>query len=290
MAALDIFYADFNDVNFYVEDDEQENLYWEILRKLFRGVKIARIFPLGGKPAVLQHAASAANQCIKCFRAYIVDRDFDHLLGKQFVHPNVFYLDRFCVESHLLEPSALVELVIENHPRRRRADVEVELSLDSQIPSFYSCLRPLFTLFLCAQSLNLGVRNCSSPPEAFCEPRRLWQLKGSAIISYKGELIAAAGAIGLSPDEFQSHCDLASSRASTVSDYELVCGKFVAAMLFHYVKSKYRLGSMTFESFAYRLAKNCTLRSMRAFAVRVRAGMRSHRAGSANPREQQQNA
>jgi len=55
------------------------------------------------------------------------------------------------------------------------------------------------------------------------------------------------------------------------SDYELVSGKFVAAMLFHYIKSEYNLGSMTFESFVYRLAKNCTLRSMREFAERVRA-------------------
>ena len=43
MAALDVFYSDFNDVNFYVEDDEQENLYEAILRKLFSRLKIVRI-------------------------------------------------------------------------------------------------------------------------------------------------------------------------------------------------------------------------------------------------------
>src|SRR5690242_16106460 len=87
MAALDIFYADFNDVNFYVEDEEQENLYFAVLGKLFRSLRIARIFPLGGKPAVLQHATASANEQVDVFRAYIVDRDFDHLVGKEFEHP-----------------------------------------------------------------------------------------------------------------------------------------------------------------------------------------------------------
>jgi hypothetical protein len=271
MAALDIFYDDFNDVNFYVEDQEQENLYLEIFRKLFAGVRIARIFPLGGKPAVLKHATSEANECISCFRVYVVDRDFDFLLGRQFEHPNVFYLDRFCIESQLLEPAAAVEVVVENHPKRRRTEIETRLSLDAQISSLYNSLRPLFAQFLCAQLLDSGVRNCSLPPEAFCKPKRLWELRPTATAGFRSELIAEAVANGLGLDQHESQFELASARARMASDYELVSGKFVAAMLFHYIKSEYNLGSMTFESFVYRLAKNCTLRSMREFAERVRA-------------------
>lgn len=276
MAALDIFYADFNDVNFYVEDQDQENLYYEIFRKLFKNVRITRIFPLGGKSAIFQHATSEANRGIKCFRSYIVDRDFDHLLGKQFEHPNVFYLDRFCIENHLLEPAAIVEMVIENHPKRKRTDVKIKLSPDSKIRNLYRSLRPLFELFFCAQFLNLTVKNCSSPPEVFCEPRRLWKLNDAAISKYRETLEETAEANGLDSHMFDSQFDLAIACASTASNYELVSGKFAAAMLFHYIKSEYSLGSMTFESFVYRLAKSCTLRSMQAFASRVRAGLRSH--------------
>ena len=84
MPLSDVFYTDFNDVNFYVEDGEQENLYEVILRKLFSGLKIARIFPLGGKTAVFQRAPSGHNDNIRNFRAYIIDRDFDFLPGTQF--------------------------------------------------------------------------------------------------------------------------------------------------------------------------------------------------------------
>ena len=65
-------------------------------------------------------------------------------------------------------------------------------------------------------------------------------------------------------------------RVGRVSNYTLVSGKFVTAMVFHYVKARYSLGSMTFESFVYRLAKNSELSSMRPFAARVRTALRNH--------------
>jgi hypothetical protein len=279
-AALDIFYADFNDVNFYVEDEQQENLYQEIFRKLFHRIRITRIFPLGGKAAVRQHATSSSNGGIKRFRAYVLDRDFDYFLGKQLKHPNVFYLDRFCIENHVLEPSAVVELVIENHPKKKRAEVKAALSLDAQLPTLYRSARPLFTLFFCAQRLDLGVKNCSSPPEVFCKPGRLWELDDAAIIRYEAELKAAARAKVLDPPLVEPKSDTRLSRAARAPDYELVSGKFIAATLFHYVKSRYSLGSMTFESFVYRLTKNCDLRSMRPFGARVRAGAQAHASNS----------
>jgi hypothetical protein len=290
MAALDIFYSDFNDVSFYVEDEGQENLYEEILKKLFSRLRVAPIFPLGGKAAVLQHATSTSNDGIRCFRAYLVDRDFDHLLGKRLEHPNVFYLDRFCIESHLLEASAVVEVVIENHPKRRRADIAAALSLDVQLSSIYGCLRPLFMLFFCAQCLDLGVKNCSLPPEAFCKPRRLWELNDASIVRYERELKTAAQAKLLDPPIVDPQSDVRLSRAARASDYALVSGKFVAAMLFHYVKSKYSLGSMTFESFVYRVAKNSALLSMRPLATRVRASVRAHAANSAIASRKQSDA
>ena len=64
MAALDVFYSDFNDINFYVEDQEQEKLYEIIFKRLFPRLKITRIFPLGGKAAVIEHASSDANETV----------------------------------------------------------------------------------------------------------------------------------------------------------------------------------------------------------------------------------
>jgi hypothetical protein len=49
LAARDVFLEQFNDVNFYVEDEKQENFYLEVFRTLFPKIAIAQIFGLGGK-------------------------------------------------------------------------------------------------------------------------------------------------------------------------------------------------------------------------------------------------
>ncbi|MFP5237338.1 MAG: DUF4435 domain-containing protein [Acidobacteriota bacterium] len=277
-SALDVFYVDFNSVNFYVEDEDQENLYFEILGKLFGSAKFNRIFPLGGKPAVLEHARSDENQCIDAVRVYILDRDFDFFLGKNCEHPNVFYLDRFCIESHLLEPQAIIELVVESEPKLKRQEIEKALNLEAELTRAYRDARPLSTLFLCAQLLELGIRNTSSAPEAFCAPKRLWEIDEAAIERYEKKMREAATTVAQST---LGHCfERAGELAASADDFCLVSGKFVAAMLFHYVKNNYKLGSITFESFIYRVAKSCTLSSMQQFAQRINAAVQGHSAAA----------
>ena len=49
----DILYSQFNDINFYVEDTDQEHFYFNILSKLFPNVSFEKIFPLNGKDNVV---------------------------------------------------------------------------------------------------------------------------------------------------------------------------------------------------------------------------------------------
>lgn len=48
----DILYKQFNNIEFYIEDTEQENLYFQILKKMFPDIKFEKIFPLNGKKNV----------------------------------------------------------------------------------------------------------------------------------------------------------------------------------------------------------------------------------------------
>lgn len=54
LKGIDIFYTQFNDVNFYIEDEDQENFYHSILKKLFPEIRLDKIFPLRGKDNVLE--------------------------------------------------------------------------------------------------------------------------------------------------------------------------------------------------------------------------------------------
>ena len=41
-----VLYKQFNDIEFYIEDTEQENLYYHILKIIFPQIKFEKIFPL----------------------------------------------------------------------------------------------------------------------------------------------------------------------------------------------------------------------------------------------------
>src|ERR1035441_10098210 len=84
--AQSVFYVQFNDVDFYVEDAEQENFYFCILKKLFPDVRFENIYPLGGKPHVIAHATN--NQAERK-SVYLLDKDFDDLLKRIHKQANV---------------------------------------------------------------------------------------------------------------------------------------------------------------------------------------------------------
>ena len=267
-AALDIFYAEFNDINFYVEDDDQENLYEVILNKILPEISIRRIFPLGGKQAVLRHAASDTNERIDVFRAYLLDKDFDDFMGQQVQHPNIFYLDLFCIENYLLEESGLIEIVIENHPKKKRGEVSAQLAIQAATNDIFEKLRPLFVLFFCVQYCELPLKNCGASPEAFCRPKKLWEVDDRVVARYTAQVEEALLEKGRPPLD-SLNLDPRVSEANCAAVHSLVSGKYVATLLFHYIKSQYSLGSMTFDSFIFRLAKNCSLHSLRALGERI---------------------
>ena len=76
LAGQDILYKQFNDVEFYVEDFEQEHLYYNILKNLFPDVQFEKIFPLNGKKNVIDASKLTIDSKTKI---YIVDLDFDKI-------------------------------------------------------------------------------------------------------------------------------------------------------------------------------------------------------------------
>jgi hypothetical protein len=78
LSGQDILYTQFNDIEFFVEDTEQEHFYFNILKKLFPDLKFEKIFPLNGKKNVSDAAILNIGNNKK---VYIVDLDFDHILN-----------------------------------------------------------------------------------------------------------------------------------------------------------------------------------------------------------------
>ena len=98
--AEDIFYFQFNDVSFYIEDEDQENFFFCVLKNLFSDIKIEKIFPLNGKDNVIRESTNNLGNKKK---VYIVDKDFDDILCRIKTNDNLFYLERYSIENHLIE-------------------------------------------------------------------------------------------------------------------------------------------------------------------------------------------
>lgn len=270
-AALDIFYIDFNDVNFYVEDEDQENLYEVILGKLFPELDICRVFPLCGKKNVLIHASDPANVNSIVKSIYIVDKDFDDFLNRKVNDERIFYLEQYCIENYLVDPSAIINVVIETHPKKKPVEINTSLMLDEVILDTLNSLRPLFHLFYCVQSFDLGLKNCKSKAEEFCDSKSLWKISEDRLMNYTAKVIKEAAKRNIVPPLNDPLNDERSALAREAEAHSLVSGKFLLTMLFHYVKAKYSLGAITFESFTFRVAKNSELSSLKPFSDKIRA-------------------
>jgi hypothetical protein len=268
LAASDVFYRDFNDYSFYVEDSEQENLYFDILKKLFPNVSLEKIFPLGGKPNVLAHSKDEANQLISN-RIYLLDKDFDDLLGTKEDIAGVFYLDEFCIENYLLDEEAIVEVVLETHPKEKRDDIRKHLSLATIIPAIAGDLKPLFALFFLAQTEGLKIANCGTKPEKFCNKKQLWRTCPTLVGAYSSEISSRCKASSCEQPAAALSTDPRLHHFFATADGKVISGKFWLAMLFHYVKSRYKLGSISFESFVFRTAKSCSFVGLRALADEI---------------------
>jgi hypothetical protein len=124
------FFRQFNDIDFYVEDEDQESLYKEILSKLIPEVRFVKVFPLNGKPNLLKHAATNSSTRKS---VYLADKDFDDLLKKKIPLNNIIYLERYSIENYLVESSALMKLIISCKPRLTDQRIADKISLDNFI-------------------------------------------------------------------------------------------------------------------------------------------------------------
>jgi len=185
LAGLDIFYTQFNDVNFYIEDEEQENFYFEIFRKLFPDINLNKIFPLRGKDNVIKKAKKHNGDKKKVF---LVDKDFDDLLGKSKAQPNLFYLEKYSIENYLINIDCFIEYVIEEKPKIKRKLVSKKLKFDEFKKEACNFFYELTLLHILVQSKDIRIQNASNPPEKYLQFGPNITLKLTEILKYKSDI------------------------------------------------------------------------------------------------------
>jgi hypothetical protein len=267
--AQSVFFTQFNDVDFYVEDEHKESLYFSILSRLFPGVRIERIFPLGGKTAVIDHAQLPSRARKK---VHIIDKDFDDLLGKAIELPTLIYLERYSIENFILEPIAICQYIVSEKPTLTEAKVKTSFDIASFSRQTIADLRRLFFCFFMVQKHELGFENTSLSVARFSKSKQRWVVDQSLIKSYESKVAAAAA---------QNGVDLAEERTRYAAAFELnrrtrfsgcnISGKYIVALLLQRISTTFRVPGTNIDSATYRIAEYCTLIELRTFQNQVKS-------------------
>ncbi len=162
----DVIWSQFNDINFYVEDIDQENFYLQVLRKLFPAVKLNRIFPLGGKDIVITEAKKSLRNKRKVF---LLDLDFDEILNRKEVIKNVFYLKKYSIENYLLDNDGIYELIREENPKIKTVDIKAKFNLSDFANECYNLFNLLSCHFLIINKYELGLNYLKIEPHRDCD-------------------------------------------------------------------------------------------------------------------------
>lgn len=112
-----IMYKNNNDIIVFVEDEKMEYFYNKLFERLLveDDIVIQTVFPLNGKHNIID-TYNFHNEELKLIVQnkpifYLVDGDFDSLIRKEemIIDNNFIYLNKYNIESYLLQEYALVE-------------------------------------------------------------------------------------------------------------------------------------------------------------------------------------
>lgn len=154
LAGQNLLYAQFNDIEFYVEDTEQEHFYFNVLKKLFPHLQFEKIFPLNGKTNVkIDARANVGNKK----KVYITDLDFDHILGTIEDLDNLFYLEKYSIENHLFSKTAIYESIRMKNSKLKDEDIDALFDYNALLESAANCLKEIASAFVIIQQHSLGL-------------------------------------------------------------------------------------------------------------------------------------
>lgn len=271
LAARDIFSFGFEEIFFYVEDEEQENLYENIFNRCFPKINKFKVFPLKGKSNVLDHAVSFQPQLGAVARIYVLDKDFDDLLETKVIASNIFYLDYYCLENLFIDEYSLVQLAIEERPRRNARELKEAIQFFPTMHGWIPVLDKLHRAFYLAQKFELPLKNCDLPPEFFGEkgnPGNIDQLKIDNYISNVKEALIDKNLIDSDADyEELSRKSFGSGRKFV----KHINGKFLMKLWYHRMRACDAASNMRIESMTIRLSKMSDLKRLKSFRRKVNA-------------------
>jgi hypothetical protein len=101
------------DIDVYIEDANDEVFYTHVLKRVAaQSVRIARVFALGGRAAVVGAAQNGLGSPRRCL--YLIDGDLEWVLGRPApLAPGLYRLEAYCIENLIIDEKAAAALLVE---------------------------------------------------------------------------------------------------------------------------------------------------------------------------------
>ncbi len=229
-------FNDYNEIHIFIEDEGFENLYNVLLKK--HDIRVEKIFSRNGKSSILKSATLCDDE--KCI--FIIDRDWDDLLGITHPQKNIITLNLNSIESYLINYDTLSGVVISEKPK---CNIESTLSKKDYaaiVTSVSNHLRPLFECFSVMQLNGTNKKGCSHKPGHFKSRNSSCAPDPSKINSF---IINTKVTIPKQVTEYFSDTDLTNNGH----------GKYMLNYIWEGVRHKTKIGKISIEKLMIRLAQ-----------------------------------
>lgn len=196
-SALRKLFEPLQEIDVYVEDENDEAFYRCLLNNATNGtIKVARVFSLGGRPAVI-NAARAHDQ--KARRAlFIIDGDLPWVQGKPVPEISGLHChDAYCVENIIICEKALA-LVLSQEAVITEEKAAALLAFDRWVAAVEAPLVDLFSAFATVNHFDPTVPTVSQKVGGMCTKNRSTgstTLDTSKVRRARNEALNAAAAV-----------------------------------------------------------------------------------------------
>lgn len=245
----------YNDIDVYVEDTSNHNMWLLILRKILPDKKITSVNLLGGRKAVIAACKLDQDNSSRS-RIYIIDGDQDFLCGT--AKPRLKHLCRikaYCVENLLIRESPLIQIGLESKPTMDEVKLQSTLDFKRQIEGIHAALHSLFVVYGVAsrltpdlQTIGYSVTNLITQTggKPQLDRSKVW----ARVLSLSKEIKAR---VGLS--EFMEIRRQISTRISNLNYDQIISGKsYILPLVLLRFKAIFGYGN-TNEAFKVALAR-----------------------------------
>ena len=222
----DIFFSDYNEVNFYFEDNGNEYFYDQMLSKLF-SYKIQSSFCLNGKTSLITKYNELIGTENMKKSIFIVDGDFDVLFDNFAIKAdNFIFLNKYNIETYLVEKSAALSFFSCVY-REKISNINAFFNFDEWYGITRDNLGEYYKIFALRKKFN--------PTEKVFDDSILCQngdIDMSKLQAFKDELSNYC----LVNDELKNIDELIDKKFSGDKSY-IICGKIFLRSLFQKIKA-----------------------------------------------------